>query len=445
MSLLLAYYGDDFTGSTDVMEALTQGGVETVLFLAPPTQAQLARFPTAEAVGIAGTSRALTPTQMDAQLPDIFAALDTLGAKFCHYKVCSTFDSSPELGSIGRALELGAARFSQPFIPLVVGAPALRRYVVFGNLFATAEGQTYRLDRHPTMSRHPATPMSEGDLRRHLRAQTHLDIDLLDVLALDGGVASCLKHMQNADADVVLFDTLDDTHLRLIGEMLLQLVAEGIRFVAGSSGLEYALVAHLVANGELKRRTTWPEVGRAEPIVVTSGSAAPATAVQLSTAERQGFDLIRVDAPALLAGEVSEHIRLKGRACASLARGQSVALYTARGPDDPALSQTHAAAAHLGYKRSDVGRLLGTAQGNLLADILAASGVRRACIVGGDTCGYAAQQLGIYALTLLRPIAPGSPLCRTYSEDQATEGLTLALKAGQVGSDDYFLHIQQGY
>ena len=36
-SPLLAYYGDDFTGSADVMEVLTWAGLRTVLFLEPPT------------------------------------------------------------------------------------------------------------------------------------------------------------------------------------------------------------------------------------------------------------------------------------------------------------------------------------------------------------------------------------------------------------------------
>ena len=31
--LLLAYYGDDFTGSTDALEFLTLAGIKTVLFL----------------------------------------------------------------------------------------------------------------------------------------------------------------------------------------------------------------------------------------------------------------------------------------------------------------------------------------------------------------------------------------------------------------------------
>ncbi len=33
---LVSYYGDDFTGSTDVMEALASNGIATVLFLDVP-------------------------------------------------------------------------------------------------------------------------------------------------------------------------------------------------------------------------------------------------------------------------------------------------------------------------------------------------------------------------------------------------------------------------
>jgi uncharacterized protein YgbK (DUF1537 family) len=40
----VSYYGDDFTGSTDVMEALASNGVDTVLFLNVPDADLLARF-----------------------------------------------------------------------------------------------------------------------------------------------------------------------------------------------------------------------------------------------------------------------------------------------------------------------------------------------------------------------------------------------------------------
>ena len=170
--LLLAYYGDDFTGSTDAMEAMTAAGVPTVLFLEPPARALLERFPGVRCVGLAGSSRGRSPEWMRAHLPAAFASLAALGAPILQYKVCSTFGSSPAVGSIGCAIDLGVPHRHGRWSPMVVGVPRLRRYQAFGNLFASVDGACYRLDRHPTMSRHPVTPMRESDLRIHLRAQT---------------------------------------------------------------------------------------------------------------------------------------------------------------------------------------------------------------------------------------------------------------------------------
>jgi 3-oxoisoapionate kinase len=58
--LLLSFYGDDFTGSTDVMEAFTAAGVPTVLFLEPPNPQDLSRFSQMRYIGIAGQSRGKT-------------------------------------------------------------------------------------------------------------------------------------------------------------------------------------------------------------------------------------------------------------------------------------------------------------------------------------------------------------------------------------------------
>ena len=46
-------------------------------------------------------------------------------AALCHYKVCSTFDSSPAIGSIGRAIEIGRAVFGEAPVPLLLGAPQI--------------------------------------------------------------------------------------------------------------------------------------------------------------------------------------------------------------------------------------------------------------------------------------------------------------------------------
>ncbi|HEX2012081.1 MAG TPA: four-carbon acid sugar kinase family protein, partial [Roseateles sp.] len=77
--LLLAYYGDDFTGSTDALEALTLAGVPTVLFFEPPQAQDLARFPDVRAVGLAGQARGRSPAWMREHLAPALAALARLG------------------------------------------------------------------------------------------------------------------------------------------------------------------------------------------------------------------------------------------------------------------------------------------------------------------------------------------------------------------------------
>src|SRR3954471_7531009 len=161
--LLISFFGDDFTGSTDAMESLALAGIRTVLFTKPPAPKQLNQYHGIRAFGVAGTTRSMPPDQMEQTLRPAFTAMKQCGAPFVHYKVCSTFDSSPTIGSIGRAIDVGADVFESRFVPVVVGAPSLGRYCVFGNLFARCgeDALPYRLDRHPSMSRHPITPMDE--------------------------------------------------------------------------------------------------------------------------------------------------------------------------------------------------------------------------------------------------------------------------------------------
>ena len=116
---LVAFYGDDFTGSSAAMEVLAFAGLDTILFLAPPTPQRLARFASYRAIGIAGVARSRPPAWMDEHLPPIYDLLATVGAPVIHYKVCSTFDSAPHIGSIGRATELGRRAFAG-WVPLVV-------------------------------------------------------------------------------------------------------------------------------------------------------------------------------------------------------------------------------------------------------------------------------------------------------------------------------------
>ncbi len=448
--LLLTYYGDDFTGSTDVMEALVLGGVPAVLFLDAPDETFLRQhFPDVRAIGVAGVSRSMSPAQMEAALPPIFSALKQLGAPLFHYKICSTCDSSPTVGNIGAAAEIGWRIFQPQAVPMMVGAPPLKRYLVFGNLFATVNEITYRLDRHPTMSQHPITPMDEGDLRLHLGRQTTRRIGLIDVLGLaqsDEVIAARYHKLLEEGHEIILLDTLDQTHVEKIGALIWSQRGERPIFTVSSSGLEYALTAHWQRSGLVHPPPPLPPAGAVEQLLIVSGSAAPGTATQIDWAEEQGFALLRLESVKLVDPAVADHERARTvtEALRLLGEGRNVLLYSAHGPDDPAIPATKARLEALGLGATSVGQRLGTQQGLILKELLERTGLRRVCVTGGDTCGHAAHQLGIYALEIVMPIAPGAPLCRARSLNPSFDGLQISLKAGQVGKPDYFGSLLRG-
>jgi uncharacterized protein YgbK (DUF1537 family) len=371
---------------------------------------------------------------MAQHLPPLFERLKALGAPLCHYKVCSTFDSSPTSGSIGKAIDLGQQAFGSPYVPLVVGAPLLKRYQLFGNLFATVKGETHRLDRHPTMKCHPVTPMDEADLRLHLARQTSKQVALIDILALrSSDVESHLDAALAKGPEIVLYDVIDEDSLIQVGKLIWTRRPSKQTFVAGSSGIEYALVAYWRSTGQLPALEPHAEPGAVDRIVVVSGSCSPATESQLRYAMEKGYAGLRLDARKLAAGDGAETRSAIDAALRRLAEGRSVALYSALGPEDPELVRGE----------GDFQRRLGSRIGEILRDILQRSGLRRAVVAGGDTSGQAGRQLGIYALTVVKPMAPGSPLCRAWA-DGPFDGLDIVFKGGQVGSENFFEKVRLG-
>jgi uncharacterized protein YgbK (DUF1537 family) len=417
MALLFSYYGDDFTGSTDALEALSVHGVRTVLFPGIPSEAQLEQFRDYDAIGIAGESRSRPPEWMRENLPRILGFLRSLGAPVTQYKVCSTFDSSPEIGNIAVAMEIGREAFGSECVPVVVAAPHLGRYVLFGNLFAAQSGSTYRIDRHPTMSRHPVTPMRESDLRLHLAAQGAGDVDLIDVLALTGA-NPCPKAFH---ASTVVFDGLDQRTESETGRILWNQRAS-FPFVVGSSGLTHALMRHWRESGRIASEFHPPQAAPVDRLLVISGSCSPVTEEQIRSAERAGFESFR--------GLDINRDELLGSVLSSLRRGESAIIYLALGPAD--------------VKSSLGGEQLGQYLGDLMRDIVLQSGVRRAAIAGGDTSSHAVARLGITALTFAAVMAPGAPLCRAESDVPRMNGLELVLKGGQVGTRDFFEQVRKG-
>jgi uncharacterized protein YgbK (DUF1537 family) len=425
MALLYCYYGDDFTGSTDVLEQLAGNGVASVLFLSAPTAAQLARFSACQAIGFAGDARSRTPEWMSANLPAIFTRMRDLGPAIVQYKVCSTFDSAPHRGSIGRALEIGREVFATQTVPIGVAAPHLGRFVVFGNLFAAAGKQMYRIDRHPTMAHHPATPMDEADLRLHLARQTNLAIGLVDLRAFQSGNAREQFRLQaDGGAAAVLLDGVDAVMLQEAGQVIWGL-AEASRplFTVGSSGVTASLIAHWRSTGVIAAEPPSVTSTKADQILVISGSCSAVTAGQILWAKRQGLACLELDAEALARGGPGAVNAATELALQLLRSGRDTVLYTALGTPT---GLTH-------------DKELGLALGRLMLSLVQQTGVRRVVLCGGDTSSHAVQQLGLTALTFAGTLAPGAPLCRAHAEEKTgLDGLELVLKGGQIGPEDFF-------
>lgn len=438
--LQLAFYGDDFTGSTDALEQLTQAGVRTVLFVTPPTAAQIARFKGLQALGVAGMTRSMKPEAMARELRSAFKALKSLDVRHVHYKVCSTFDSSPTIGSIGRAIDVGAEVFRREFVPVLAAAPALGRYTIFGTHFARygigSAGKIHRLDQHPSISKHPVTPMREADLCLHLAKQTQQRIGLFDILhvALPKAEALAgLRALLKEERRVIFFDAVSEADICRIGRLLeVQAAKRRPLFSVGSSAIERALTASWPRRMARVRRAT-----AVKQLLVGSGSCSPVTSGQIAWALKRGFREVALDAVRLASTKNrASEIRCAAAATrALLEQGRSVIVHSTRSGSDRRVAAT---------LRNKTARILGGALGEVLRAALVQSDVKRLCIAGGDTSSYAARALGIEALEMIAPLTPGAPLCRAMAPSSPIDGLEVVFKGGQVGSEDYFEIVRKG-
>jgi 3-oxoisoapionate kinase len=449
--LLLAFYGDDFTGSSAVMEVMTFAGLPAVMFVEAPSPEQLRRFSGHRAIGVASVARAQPPSWMDAHLPRVFEALAELKAPVHHYKVCSTLDSSPTVGSIGRAIDIGVPIFGRcagaaNWQPMVVAAPEIGRYQAFGHLFAAHGDSVFRLDRHPVMRTHPVTPMDEADVRVHVARQTSRPIGLVDFVAMkrSAGIEQFEAELRQGRS-VVSLDVVDDETLRWVGRLIWNNRRDGI-FAIGSQGVEYALVAHWRAEGLLPDAVDLDPVCKETQIIAVSGSVSAVTADQIEWAEANGFDTIRLDVEAALEDRLwgAELDAAVERAFSSLSRGRSPLVVTARGPDDDAVTRLSEKLKSQALDSPAINACIGGGLGDILKRLVRGARVKRAAVSGGDSSGYAMRALGAYALEALAPIAPGAPLCRVFSEDLDADGFQVALKGGQMGARDFFGSVRAG-
>jgi len=403
------WYGDDFTGATDTLATLSRRGVRALLFLGPPSEQQLAEAGELDAIGIAGSARAMAPVAMEAELEPVGRFFAAAGVRILHYKCCSTFDSAPHIGNIATAMKVLRRFVSLKQAFILGGQPSLGRYCTFGNLFAAAgASDVHRLDRHPTMSRHPSTPMMEADLRRHLQALGAGEIGLVPWTALDSG------NITPGAQPNVLFDAQTQDHIATIGIALNRLAHEGSFLIVGASS---------VAEAAYHDRAVSPPglaATNGGPVLAIAGSLSPLTRLQIEAAT----SFIRVEADAeRFVSEQTYRDRLATKVSLALCEDRHVLLSTA--PHDSA-------------SISSANVELAEAMGRFVDHVLKQVPIRRLIAAGGDTSSHLAQNLGLWGLAYGGQLSPGVAISTSRSDNPHRDGMTLMLKGGQMGSVDLF-------
>ena len=419
----VSFVADDLTGASDVLAQAHRYGLDAVLVIGggdTPLPAD------ADVVGIAGPARSLGGQAFDRLVRAQLAQIARTGAEVLLYKVCSTFDSSPTLGSIGRGIELLREQFpGLGPVAVVPAQPQFGRFTAFSNHYAVFADQVHRLDRHPVMSRHPSTPIHEADLRQ-LLAEQFSDHQLPPAVHLpaytDGSFTERWTACQAEPVPAFVVDAVTDDHLDQVARAL-RGAGSGAQpsVVVGSGGIMAALAR--TATGRQARQPRDQQASG--PVLAISASASSTTAAQIGDALTHGWADIPVPVELLTGDDANLAAAVEEQTARALSAGRDVVVHTTRGSEDP----RYAAAGTVDPRH--VGGLLGALAGRLAAARL----THDIAVLGGDTSSHALIAMGVRELRVTDQFVTAGPICHT--DDRATvAGCRLLLKGGQVGPPD---------
>jgi uncharacterized protein YgbK (DUF1537 family) len=411
--VLIGCIADDLTGATDLAVTLAREGLSVTQVNGVP-EAALA-VPASDAVVVALKSRT---NQAEEAVAWSLAALDWLrsrAAERIYFKYCSTFDSTPH-GNIGPVADALLEKLGADFTVATPAYPRNARTVYLGHLFVSDQ-----LLSDSGMRDHPLTPMTDANLVRVLAAQTRGRVGLVPYADVEAGAHAVRARCIALRADGVrhaILDATSDAHLVAAGEACLDLA-----LATGGAGLGMGLARALAARGRVR-----PGAGAAlprldTPVAVLSGSCSTATLAQIE-AVRDDYPCFQLDPLQLADGPTHIEAALTW---AGSRFGSTPILVAASAPPE-SVARVHAA---LGQKRA---ASLVEAAFRRLARDLAARGVRRFVVAGGETAGAVVEALGVKALAIGPEIAPGVP----WTAAVGGEPYLLALKSGNFGGPDFF-------
>lgn len=405
--MLLGCIADDFTGASDLANTLARAGMAVVQYSGVPERKAEVSI---EAGVIALKSRSIPTHDAIAQSLRALEWLQAQGCQQFFFKYCSTFDSTAD-GNIGPVAEALALVLGANQIIFCPAFPGVGRAVFQGHLFVKDQ-----LLSDSPMKDHPINPMRDSDLRRVLSSQSDAAVGHVPMAVVEQGASAIRKALGNEAREgrnLIVVDAIHDENLLAIGA-----AARDLRLVTGGSGVAKGLPANFVKSGMLARtKIEWK--GQKGRCVVLSGSCSETTRRQISS--HVGNEMqYEINVAALMHDQVSVSKIVSWL----LAQNGVPILYSSASPK---LVKAVQAEFGVNLVAAKLDRLFGD-----VAILLVDAGIERLIVAGGETSGAVVEALALNILSIGPEIDPGVPAMR------AGKTLTLALKSGNFGADDFF-------
>jgi len=412
--MLLGVIADDFTGGSDIGNALVngaagEGGLQVAQYFGLPQQPAATDI---EAGVISLKFRSISAGEAVAEASAALVWLRQQGCRQILYKYCSTFDSTPE-GNIGPVGEALAAALDARGVVACPAFPRAGRTLFNGHLFVNG-----RLLSESGMQNHPLNPMTDPDLRRWLGLQCKAPVGLVPQAIVAEGPAAIGKALAAAGDRgevLVIADAIFDNDLFALGAALAD-----APLVTGGSGIAIGLPRNFIQRGLAAGGAAAAQVVPG-PAAILAGSCSGATRGQIEFHARTQPTL-NIDADAVMAGAITP---AEAAAFVASHHDGEPLVYSSAPPEIVAQTQrrygTHVVAGRLEAFFAD------------LAVLLTQAGVARLVVAGGETSGAVAVALALPAVRIGPEVDPGVPLL--YAQDRQ---LALALKSGNFGGPDFF-------
>ena len=388
--MLLGVIADDFTGASDIANAISRGmtgddGLAATIYLGVPEGADTRAV---DAGVVALKSRSIPAGRAVGESLRALEWLLSQGASQIFFKYCSTFDSTPQ-GNIG---PVGEALADALGVKGVVACPAFPengRTVYQGHLFVQD-----RLLNESGMENHPLNPMTDPDIRRWLRAQTRSPVGHVPLVTIRKGpaaVSRALDECAESGNVLVIADAIEDGDLAILGDAVKQ-----APLVTGGSAIAAALPRNFPDSA--RSPGAMDAAGAVNgPGVVLAGSCSNATRMQVENHAGE-HPSIAIDVAAVMEGRFAA-----AELFASLERyrGRSPVAYSSDAPDSVSRLQNRYGVESIAAKLDD---LFGST-----ALMLRQAGFERIVVAGGETSGAVIDALAPARLAVGREIDPGVP------------------------------------